>query len=338
MTKHSKNNTASSIFSYAEYKKLDYGTKRQRLGNESMRSFDACALCLNRAREPVTCNEGHLFCKECVYTDLLTQKKDIKKQKDKLEALRREAEEERERARAAARERVLLEFEKGHLSLATSSTIGTKPTASSSSSESAAGTKRKFEFDTSTVETVAKEAEETALRQIEKEQAEALKHKLPDFWLPSLTPTYQSSGPPQSLSDVKVQTTCRGGNPPHHLALKNLFSVNFTLYESNAASSSKSASAEATPAEGSKAKEDAEPMCPSCKKRLSNNILIFVMKPCGHVTCKTCVDTLIRPSMQCIVCDTQLKDKDIVELKREGTGFAGGGMAETSKTGVAFQG
>ena len=35
-----------------------------------MRNFDACALCLNRARDPVTCNEGHLFCKECVYTDL----------------------------------------------------------------------------------------------------------------------------------------------------------------------------------------------------------------------------------------------------------------------------
>lgn len=28
MTKHSKNNTASSTFTYAEYKKLDYGTKR----------------------------------------------------------------------------------------------------------------------------------------------------------------------------------------------------------------------------------------------------------------------------------------------------------------------
>jgi hypothetical protein len=35
-----------------------------------MRQFDACALCLHRAREPVACNEGHLFCKECVYTDL----------------------------------------------------------------------------------------------------------------------------------------------------------------------------------------------------------------------------------------------------------------------------
>ena len=42
------------------------------------------------------------------------------------------------------------------------------------------------------------------------------------------------------------------------------------------------------------------------------------MKPCGHVTCKTCTDTLVRPSKQCIVCDTQLKDKDIIELKREG--------------------
>lgn len=81
----------------------------------------------------------------------------------------------------------------------------------------ARGTKRKFDFSESTVDTLAREAEEAALRQIEREQAEALKHKLPDFWLPSLTPTYASSGPPASLADVKLQTTCRGGNPPHHL-------------------------------------------------------------------------------------------------------------------------
>ena len=79
----------------------------------------------------------------------------------------------------------------------------------------ARGTKRKFDFDSSTVETLAREAEEAALRQIEREQAEALRSKLPDFWLPSLTPTYSSTGAPQSLKDVKVQTTCRGGDPPH---------------------------------------------------------------------------------------------------------------------------
>lgn len=63
----------------------------------------------------------------------------------------------------------------------------------------------------------------------------------------------------------------------------------------------------------------------------------------------------MRPAKQCVVCDSQLKDKDIIELKREGayyitidswrpfrsslgTGFSGGGLAETSRAGIAFQG
>ncbi|EDR01187.1 uncharacterized protein LACBIDRAFT_254899 [Laccaria bicolor S238N-H82] len=328
MTKHSKNNTASSIFSYAEYKKLDYGTKRQRLGNESMRRFDACALCLNRAREPLACTEGHLFCKECVYTDLLTQKKDIKRQKERLDAMKKEAEEERTRVRAAARERVLLEFEKGHRLMIISTLYFL---INQQNTQKGRGTKRKFEFSSTTVESLAHEAEESAVAQIEKEQAEALKHKLPDFWLPSLTPTFTSNGPPQSLMDIKVQTTCRGGTPAHPIALKNLIPVKFTFYSS----------------------DEPEPMCPSCKKHLSNSSIMFypfsspqdglyfvctVMKPCAHVTCKTCTDSLVRPAKQCIVCDTQLKEKDVIELKREGTGFAGGGMAETSRAGIAFQG
>ena len=81
-----------------------------------------------------------------------------------------------------------------------------------------------------------------------------------------------------------------------------------------------------------------------------------VMKPCSHVTCKTCTDTLVRPANQCVVCDKLLAEGDVLEIKREGesslptyistlsqgvssgTGYAGGGMAETRKQGVAFQG
>ncbi|EKM57237.1 uncharacterized protein PHACADRAFT_93313 [Phanerochaete carnosa HHB-10118-sp] len=341
MTKHSKNNTASSIFSYAEYKKLDYGTKRQRLGNESMRRFDACALCLQTARDPVACAKGHMFCKECVYTDLVTQLEDIKRQKVKLEALRKEIEEERRGAREAARERVLLDFERGQLGLAAIGTVAT--TSGDSKERKPRGTKRKFEFDADTVDKHAREAEDAAMKQIEKEQAEALKHKLPDFWLPSLTPTYTSSGPPTSLQDVKLQTTCHGGNPAHHLARKQLIPVKF-IFETP--SGRPSASVESTPAtengeNGSSSKrkdEPQNPMCPSCKKTFSNTTLMFVMKPCGHVVCKSCTDELIKPGKQCISCEVQLTDKDIIALSREGTGYAAGGIAETSKKGVAFQG
>ena len=115
-----------------------------------MKRFDACTLCLQKAREPVACHKGHLFCKECIYTDLgactrlviaaqypvyiaraVTQLGDIKRQKVRLEALKREAEEERQRAREAARERVLQEFEKGQLGLA-----GRPSTATTSGSDS----------------------------------------------------------------------------------------------------------------------------------------------------------------------------------------------------------
>ena len=78
-------------------------------------------------------------------------------------------------------------------------------------------------------------------------------------------------------------------------------------------------------------------MCPSCKKALSNSLRIYgtslglqeyrfyassalpVMKGCSHVTCKTCTDTLVRPSSQCVVCDKLITEGDILELKREGS-------------------
>ncbi len=143
------------------------------------------------------------------------------------------------------------------------------------------GLKRKFSFDSSKVESLAQEAEEDALRQIEREQAEALRNKLPDFWLPSLTPTYSSSGPPRAITDVKLQTTCRGGSPAHPIAcvfllhrvsslliasrMKNLTPVKFIYYSKTSSSGSETAGKD----------EESKPMCPSCKKILSNSMLMF---------------------------------------------------------------
>jgi hypothetical protein len=70
-------------------------------------------------------------------------------------------------------------------------------------------TRRKFELDASAIDTLAHEADEAAARQIDREQAEALKTTLPDFWLPWLRPT---AGAPRSLGELRVRSTCRGEN------------------------------------------------------------------------------------------------------------------------------
>src|SRR6266851_5691979 len=68
MTKHSKNNTASSIFSYAERKKLDYGTKGVRPpaalispcfnGHDFCSNASAMSPCEDLMRAPCVCS-GH---------------------------------------------------------------------------------------------------------------------------------------------------------------------------------------------------------------------------------------------------------------------------------------
>jgi hypothetical protein len=114
MVRHSKNNTASASFTKAEYGMLSdrYGSKRMKLGSESFKQFDHCSLCLNQVESPVTCNQGHLFCKVCIYTSLLDQKKEIAHVKATLLSLEKDHQLQRERARADAMERVQKDFER----------------------------------------------------------------------------------------------------------------------------------------------------------------------------------------------------------------------------------
>jgi len=184
----------------------------------------------------------------------VTQKTELTREKAKLTALRKELEAERERARAAARERVLREFERGQVGLAvggpsrsSTSNSGEKKNGDERTCSSvllyniltfpiARGTKRKsppppsdpssaspstsseFKFNPSsrTLLEIQKEAEDEALHQIEKEQAEALKSKLPDFWLPSVLGSYAdrgtlvSKGKDGKDKDLKIKVSCRG--------------------------------------------------------------------------------------------------------------------------------
>jgi nitric oxide synthase-interacting protein len=79
MSRHSKNNTANSVFTYAEKKMLvkEYGVKTARIGQDSQKVFEQCVLCLSTVKEPVSCLKGHVFCRECIMSNMLLQKKSI---------------------------------------------------------------------------------------------------------------------------------------------------------------------------------------------------------------------------------------------------------------------
>ena len=233
-----------------------------------------------------------------------------------MSALKAEAEEEKKRAVEAARQRVLNDFEKTHLGLSAKTATSTPPATPSTtdfgrslpaacllqvvqSHRIGREKKRKFEFDTTEVERLTREAEEDALLRLEKEQAEVLRAKLPDFWLPSLTPTYTSKGPPRSLTEIKLQTACRGGNPSHKLSYvthheniftvstpcirkKDLITVRFS-YPSTVDLQWHKQPRPTAPAEEPpnprKVQVTENPICPSCRKELTNSSRIFCKCP-----------------------------------------------------------
>lgn len=77
--RHSKNNNDLAFFTYDEKRKLGYGTQKERLGKDSIKPFDACCLCLKPFIDPMCCQKGHVFCKECILECLVAQKKDIQR-------------------------------------------------------------------------------------------------------------------------------------------------------------------------------------------------------------------------------------------------------------------
>ncbi|EGG14332.1 putative nitric oxide synthase-interacting protein [Cavenderia fasciculata] len=82
MPRHSKNPASKGQFTYHERQQLEYGTSKVRLGKDSIKDFDSCSICLASFVTPQCCPKGHIYCKECILTSLLKQKK-ANKEKEK---------------------------------------------------------------------------------------------------------------------------------------------------------------------------------------------------------------------------------------------------------------
>ncbi|ORE06811.1 hypothetical protein BCV72DRAFT_118746 [Rhizopus microsporus var. microsporus] len=322
MPRHSKNNTASSVFTYHEAHKLEYGTKRQRLGRDSFRNYNACFLCLQTARDPVCCAEGHIACRECMYESILQQKEAIKLEQQQMEQRLQELNNKKQLQEEEARRALLDEFDKTQNSMLGNRRRGsvkveeakekTEKNENDSISSNHSGKKRKFELTEDEIRSVAeKDIERTSL-QLKEEKEEATKPKIASFWVPSLTPAADTS----LLKPVKTQVMCHAAEKAHPLSIKSLIDVKFQ-------------------AEGSDKDKN---VCPACLKTITNAYKLSIMRSCGHVICNTCVDMFVKKSKKCYVCEKKVKSKDIVDMTPEGTGFASASSkAVAEKYTIAFQ-
>lgn len=127
MTRHARNSTAGSVYTYHEKKKdaatSGFGNLQQRLPKDSVKNFDCCSLTLQvklptfcffiflkvkffqRCRNPVVTSTGYLFDKEAILQYIITKKgeynrkmKEFEKQKmSDLQELQEVAEEDKKK-------------------------------------------------------------------------------------------------------------------------------------------------------------------------------------------------------------------------------------------------
>ncbi|KAL2016286.1 hypothetical protein VTK56DRAFT_3914 [Thermocarpiscus australiensis] len=359
---HSKRNTSRPIFTSHEraMARAAWGSSSARLSRDSFLPFASCWLCLEPAIDPVACAHGDVFCRECALSNILAQKKEIKRAEKAREQEEREALEEKARRDAEAQERAIRDFELTQAGLSirreSTSSVGKERAQplvrdvqiagsgrngqNRPENSPKTGQKRKFSLDPDEVARIAEEERAKARKAIEDEKAS--KPTLRSFWSPSVTPSSNANNALHEVKrKVKAQPTCPAApeDKPHYYSLHTLVTINFT---------------EETDPDTKKSQR----VCPACKKGLSNSSRATLVKPCGHVLCKSCVDQFMRPpgsaSVRCYVCDADLAEKNesgkksgkgekerirpgLVELRREGTGFSAGGNNQVKKDAVTFQ-
>jgi len=245
-----------------------------------------------------------MYCKECVLTDIVTQKAQLAKHaQQRAVAAQKRAERVADDAEAA-RAAEIAAFER----------------TEKQSSAPAGDSKRKRGDEGQDASSGAS----ADAKRVRDERADASRDTAA-FWLPTRAPEIERDETAVLEEQDRPSTPlCVAGAAPHKLTAKGLIDVRFSVRT----------------VEGT-----AQLYCPCCKKEFSTASQTHVLRPCGHVLCASCTQELVRAPMRrgeataCPECNATLKrERDVVAIAREGTGYASGGTSEVRAAGVAFQG
>lgn len=100
----------SENLNYAERKALGFGTIKERLGKDTVKDFNCCALGLHVCADPYATDEGVLYEREFIVRNLIEQKKSIEKMKLSVERLKMQRSEEEKEKEEHAKAKEIKKF------------------------------------------------------------------------------------------------------------------------------------------------------------------------------------------------------------------------------------
>lgn len=134
MTRHARNCTAGAVYTYHEKKKdaaaSGYGTQSERVGKDSVKSFDCCSLTLQPCRNPVVTKDGYLFDKEAILEYIITKKNEYTRKLKQYEKQLKKEENELKELAAAEKEANLVKFMSREKNISHSKSSDNQPSSS----------------------------------------------------------------------------------------------------------------------------------------------------------------------------------------------------------------
>jgi len=304
MTRHGKNATASSVYSYSERRKDEresgYGTLHERLGADSIKEFDCCSLTLQPCREPVITPNGYLFDKEAIFEYILQHKKENQRQ---LKEWQKQCERERRETEKLLNAEHDIKVKKFVALEATPAHPGVAP--SMIDFELSKDTKTKIALMRKRPHGFYEERDDepTSSSTTVSNMVGKRKAQLPSFWVPELV----SSAEPTRLEKPSQKVFCPMSG--RELKVKDFMPVIFTPINDGD---------NATKSIAKKTRY----MCPVTHDALTNTTRVAYLKTSKHVVTMNCVEKIIKKDMIDPMSGKPLTDDDIIELQRGGTGFA----------------